>query len=949
MGIPNGVNPLKVTKNIMTALRANGIRGPISISAFGDLIKITRSTQDILYSTGITLHHVPNGGKNSADRSLITDLAFWVSRNPPPAHVFLISGDKDFANILHRLRLMNYNILLACSDAAPDVLCEAASTMWRWTHLVKEEKFSPTHFNEPPDGDWESWYDYSRGPLVDASSDMGQPKCVQAEDCTDAITSSKPRAIPKVIQNRIRQVVNSYPKGIDISELRSELGRINVSIDKDFFGYKKFSLLLKSLPTILKLQTACDGQILVHGIQPRFAESVVNPKIAGPIDQPKIAEPVEKIAVPLDQPKYAEAVDMRKISGPLNQSKVAELVDMPKIAGPLDKPKVAEPGDSRVRQFTDLEVNDKNRIVTEGLKGGKNVVTTNVNDKSAVPATPPPEKEHSPDGPKENNVHLVEDYLSPAEQNNFISEVGFFRRLWRAVFGHQSDVSDEKSNNPPEICSTNADSIEKKEGEEKPMSSTLNESVLEEKTPINSDGKAESSPRVGVFSKLINWCRSGKTSNNPDNASGYLGEEVKKMSYQTVNKELFSKEAFWEDMLSFLHTPRGALLISQSKTREQLAQLLQKEGPPPHLGTLAMGDLNHLVDLLISEKKWVEECISKTCPFKLIHPTRAPSSSSKVHRSKDLSSLFSGNLSQSNLRRPVDHEMGNGKTKDAQPGNGLDESKKKPSEKSKSEIIADCQNLLTDMLKGNQEGFSMSIVKRSFLERYGYDLDNQKLGYPKLAALLQTIPGVVIGFNFVLPSEKLSNVVIPYNVKKDSTVKASNSDSEFSDSTTKDNDHDTLWKELGPISQSNSKRNSLSSVMGEMGKRSEKTGHADYDDNTYLSHESDSDEESPIKDVIDEKMVRKEGESSLLQILDEWYTKDDKGNKDNLVDCSKIGLKPSSSDIKVDNTPLIQNNERKKIRRTYSFVSDAVEDKKGNLVNGILGSLQKSSDSKFQS
>ncbi|KAF5203975.1 hypothetical protein FRX31_006437 [Thalictrum thalictroides] len=38
-----------------------------------------------------------------------------------------------------------------------------------------------------------------------------------------------------------------------------------------------------------------------------------------------------------------------------------------------------------------------------------------------------------------------------------------------------------------------------------------------------------------------------------------------------------------------------------------------------------------------------------------------------------------------------------------------------------------------------------------------------------------------------------------------STVKASNLDSELSKSTVKDNDHDTLWKELGPISQTNSK------------------------------------------------------------------------------------------------------------------------------------------------
>lgn len=91
------------------------------------------------------------GGKNSADRSLLVDLMYWVSRNPPPAHVFLISGDRDFAGILHRLRMNNYNILLASPESAPSVLCSASNIMWQWSSLLKGETLPGKLFNQPPE------------------------------------------------------------------------------------------------------------------------------------------------------------------------------------------------------------------------------------------------------------------------------------------------------------------------------------------------------------------------------------------------------------------------------------------------------------------------------------------------------------------------------------------------------------------------------------------------------------------------------------------------------------------------------------------------------------------------------------------------------------------------------------------------------------------------------
>ena len=57
--LPSGVNAYQIARRILSALRSSGIRGPVSINAFGDMRKMSRSTQEALVSTGICLTHVP--------------------------------------------------------------------------------------------------------------------------------------------------------------------------------------------------------------------------------------------------------------------------------------------------------------------------------------------------------------------------------------------------------------------------------------------------------------------------------------------------------------------------------------------------------------------------------------------------------------------------------------------------------------------------------------------------------------------------------------------------------------------------------------------------------------------------------------------------------------------------------------------------------------------------
>lgn len=58
--IPAGANVHRIGNRIVSALRSSGIRGPVTINAFGDMCQISRATQEALVSTGICLTHAPH-------------------------------------------------------------------------------------------------------------------------------------------------------------------------------------------------------------------------------------------------------------------------------------------------------------------------------------------------------------------------------------------------------------------------------------------------------------------------------------------------------------------------------------------------------------------------------------------------------------------------------------------------------------------------------------------------------------------------------------------------------------------------------------------------------------------------------------------------------------------------------------------------------------------------
>ncbi|XP_021768634.1 uncharacterized protein LOC110732953 isoform X3 [Chenopodium quinoa] len=134
--VPKGCDPHSIAQNITSALIKLDYGGSVSISAYGDTNRIPSSIQHALSSTGISLNHVPAGVKDASDKKILVDMLFWAVDNPAPANYLLISGDRDFANALHQLRMRRYNILLAQPFKASAALVAAAKSVWLWTSLV---------------------------------------------------------------------------------------------------------------------------------------------------------------------------------------------------------------------------------------------------------------------------------------------------------------------------------------------------------------------------------------------------------------------------------------------------------------------------------------------------------------------------------------------------------------------------------------------------------------------------------------------------------------------------------------------------------------------------------------------------------------------------------------------------------------------------------------------
>ncbi|CAN6352964.1 unnamed protein product [Urochloa humidicola] len=978
--LPTGVNVCRVAPRVSAALRAAGIRGPLSITAFGDVLQLARSSQEALASTGISISHIPRSGKNSSDRSFMADLVYWIAQNPPPVHFFLISGDRDFANLLHRLRMSNYNVLLACPSSATGVLCSAATVMWPWEALVKGEDFSPKRFNHPPDGLHGSWYGHYKGALDDPflEKESKEPIMVpsDSEHCSvpsDSKHCSVPSdsnhcSVPQYVTDGILESLRPYPEGVQLSVLREILRKNNIHLGTDFFGHKRFSCLLQSMPDIVEVVGPSSGQS-----QPRA--TLVSKRLLKPGDEssktrssaqrnvrennltqttqndkrPFLMSTPEVNSKPLTSSQSSPAqcnVRENKLTQTAQNDTYPSLMSAPDVNS---KPLSSSQSIDRSRSFKEnVSENPPTFSVSSSPlfvlpEGQKKYQTADVRAETESPAKHTEERTtlgtpsslgaenaankdgllkriwilwNGPENAKsevsqncESTSAEVVDLQIPLQEHNADHCIKPSRRI------HKTSSKNDHSDGTNCTASVNANlSISSDDDSSEKIK--RDSSILENPEPCGrpasvSTGKGRekdsSEMNRSFFSWASRWWTFGKS--GPDSSTTNRNvvdeptdsfQEFESSNASTCGREqqvvneILAKAHLWDVLEQQLSKPFASELVLKAKTRDELAHGLQKLGCWPLKG-LSEKDLHHLVYLLISEKKWIEETPSRRFPFRLTLPhkrTCVPSNSSK---STALSSMF-----VSGKPRKVEY---------------VDNNSKKSNPFTREEILSDCHKLLKELLSQHKYGFNISIFKLRFTQKHGYELDHQKLGYSDLASLLQIMPGARIKFPRVLPAE---------NGNGQAGSKGSGS------SGNQNNGDDLIWEELGPVSGTT------------------ETAAVEVDKEMCYRPPSPSDDEFSDNDSQADQHPRSAEQSSLLQIIDSWNSsKDDISSKksqdiDGLVDCSK------SNPGYLDNLGS-GNVQRSTTQKQYCFVSDSEEDKeKDKLVESVLGSLQKARGSKLQ-
>ncbi|WCJ31659.1 hypothetical protein M5689_013133 [Euphorbia peplus] len=385
-----------------------------------------------------------------------------------------------------------------------------------------------------------------------------------------------------------------------------------------------------------------------------------------------------------------------------------------------------------------------------------------------------------------------------------------------------------------------------------------------------------------------------------------------------------------------------------------MAANMQKDGPLI-LKKLTESDVLQLVDILVSEKKWVEEYPSEASPFKLTRCSGQIASSGYSPSSKGLSAIFSSSSLKSDTKRHPDCK------EDGKPGrveNISHAGVSKPvgselSEKFKKKALLDCKKLVDAILKEFPEGYNISSFKPLFLKRYGYNLDIQKLGYNKLASLIQILPGVKVESQLMVPSGEAPKV--------DHVSGSATSGSELSDALQSD-ESDSTWEELGPISNKR-EPGQIPNKSSSHKVPEEKFGYPQYESFASDDEFSESEgEPSPVAQLQGQAKSGIDGEdSSLLRILDSWYSSKDGVNSkeksespQDMINRSGNGKQSSnqSGTRNKSGTSLERNGKKQRPHKSYSFVAEEdVEDSDDNdsfsndpnkLIDGIIGRLKTS-------
>uniref|UniRef100_M8BKS5 Uncharacterized protein n=1 Tax=Aegilops tauschii TaxID=37682 RepID=M8BKS5_AEGTA len=836
----------------------------------------------------------------------MADLVYWIAQNPPPAHFFLISGDKDFANILHRLRMSNYNILLACPGKTTSVLCNAATIMWPWEALVKGENFSPKRFNHPPDGLSGSWYGHYKGALDDPFVEAESEETIATPVPSDEKLCHNPKnavtAVPKDVVDGIREALNSYPNGVKLSILLQQLKKNNVplgsqSITRD----RSFKQTVYENPAASAVSSS--PQDVLPEDQKVCSAADMNARPESPANHKEVDAPGTPSSLGVENTVNSDGLLKRPTTRPKSSANHKE-VDAPGTPS-----------------FLGVE----NTVDSDGLL--KRIWVLWNGPESA-------NREVSPC--HEGTSAEVADLGTPQQDCNTDQRSRLLNRIHKTSSrNRRSDVRDGSAAMTVNSSTLSDHDHSEKHAEETeklkrdlPILQNSKPCTGPASVPLCKDGGDTSKMSKGFFSWVMRWWKFGKLDgdnsiamkNGIDEAKTDIIEESQSLKASTCENEqqvvnkIFTRFYFWDVLGKQLSKPIGSELVSKAKTREELVHGLQNLDCWPLKG-LVEKDVNHLIHLLLSEKKWIEETPSSDFPFRLTLPqkrTRTPPNSSTTSTPPNSSTTCTPPNSSTTSTPPNSSKFDLSSLFNVKPleqgkyGGDKGRTNRTPN---REETLSDCHKLLKDLLLQYKYGFNISIFKRQFAQKHGYELDHQKLGYADIESLLQIMPGIRVEFPRVLPAE---------NGNDQGGSKGDGNQS---------NGDDSIWGELGPVSAT------------------AKTAEGVDKETCYRPPTCSEDNFSDDENQAEQEPRRGAEQSSLLKIIDSWNgSKDGSGKKpqeiDGVMDCSRSS--PGYLDT------LRATRQQQQTQKQYSFVSsDSEEDEsKDKLVDSVLGSLQKARGAK---
>lgn len=296
----------------------------------------------------------------------------------------------------------------------------------------------------------------------------------------------------------------------------------------------------------------------------------------------------------------------------------------------------------------------------------------------------------------------------------------------------------------------------------------------------------------------------------------------------------------------------------------------------------------------------MQENPSQKYPFKLSLP-----SESEFYNSNGLKTTLVDTQLQPESQKLPAHGENNNVTRTGVPPLAVHEKPIKP----RDQILQDCQKLVDYIVKKYPEGYHIRSFKNLFLERYGYSLDVNRLGYTNIGSLLQIMAGMKIDASYIKPEIPLSKVLNIFDQKSTNPSAPINKSG-------RTRNLDYPWEELGPVCHDSSKRNEIerSSQIKKEAVCESVQNYETLSDDEFSNSQAEKAISAGLNQQEQPKNIVKD--SSLLRILDTWHN----GKEDN--NARKASLPSSYGPVTQNLASRSNYGQNQESGKSYSFVTD---------------------------